>query len=336
MRDAPPDVLSAQPRARAELVQHGVVFALTAGLAAGLSPLAAPLTAALIVAAVGLAASAVARRWNDRVELHPDRLVERRGRSVREVPLDDVVGLDVDGPAPHLAPSSDPPPPWPVAVTVRVKRGAAVVLRGDRDDLAPLVDALNEALLRRMLARLDRGETIAFADRGAPPVLWVVAAGVASAAWLTGAASVWRGVVRRDSLEHLLVGALLTVALVACAVGTLRHWRASRESRGLVVSSRGLLPLADARAGAAAATAYREAHGGAGPWIPWEEVAWHRHDALGLTVQCDARPAPIVLGARTESLLLLDLLLAAHTAVEGPDAPQGPDADPHPPGAPST
>lgn len=307
MSDVPTEVVVTPRRSRAELVLVNVLALLlgvpiAASLAAWISPYGPPLA---VAAALLLVAYTLVSRWNDRVELHPDRLIDRHAGRSRDIPLDDVVGVDVtlfDPRAGYTARQT-------VTVTVRPRTGAPVVVRGAAATVEPWLTALASALARRMRARLARGETLTFADAARFPLFAVTGVGLLTGAFALGLLGALRSDAPGAGAVRLVRFGVLAVFLGWGVIQSLRRWLGARKSRGLAVSSRGVVPLTELRPGQEAVAGYREAYGAAGPWVPWGEVVSSRLDGYGLTVRCAARAEPIALTGRTESLFVLDRLL---------------------------
>jgi hypothetical protein len=247
----------------------------------------------------------VARQWRDRLEVHPDHVVEHRGSRARTIALDDVAtvgvtlfdarrGFDV-----HQT----------IELTVTPKQGAPVLARGGTRAVEPGLTALAAAMSRRFSRRLEDGETLRFPDRARFPFLAVFGGGALVLICVLALVLALAGAEPIRNPVGIARGALLSVILGWTAFQMLRRWFASRKSRGLAVSLRGVRPLTEVDDGAVEVGGYRDAYGAAAAWIPWGDIASTALDGFGLTLQCGSRAAPIALTARAENLIVLDRLL---------------------------
>lgn len=251
-------------------------------------PRAVPVVAgAVALAALGLA---VSRSWNDRVEFHPDHLLERRiGRS-RRIAIDDIAhmtlryydprrGLD-DEQALHLA--------------LFPREGRPIRFTGSVAGVMPAVKATYEPMVASMSARMEAGEVLTFADGSILPGLrtLAVAFGLTCVALLLAVLGL--GAADWTERAELLLGLGATIATLFTM---LRRWRQTLRNRGLLVSAQGIRPLV--RGGRSAEA----------PWTPWPQVVGYVFDGLGLTIRTAAPDGVIALSTSTHNAYPLYRLL---------------------------
>lgn len=308
MDDLPPGVIVTPSRPRGPRAILLVILGLGGGaLLASFASLSSPLAPILcLVAALALALLAFVRGWNDRVELHSDRLVEHRWGRERTLPLDEVETVEVS----LFDPRQGFGAKQSATLIIRPRGAAKVQLQGPHHALEPLLSGLTAALVRRFQGRIERGETVVFPDRAPFPLLISLLLVLFGGALALGLVNVLLSQTPVLSAAKFLRMVCFMAFLGWGLWRTLGRWFASRRSRGLAVSSRGIVPLTAARADAERVVGYREAYGAAGPWTTWGDVQSATLDGYGLRVHCADRAEPVELTASTVNLVVLDRLLA--------------------------
>lgn len=255
-----------------------------------------------VVVALGVTWGA-ARAWSERVELHGDHLLHWRGDRSTRISFDELTAVDLlwfDATRAYQMGQ-------PLTVTLRRSNASPLAIQTRYEQAAPLVDAVTDALAARMRGRIERGETLTFADANSFPFVATLAFGFFALCVLGVMATVFTGHEHYRPGQYSGMGVTL-VAFASFAYASLKTWWKARRTRGLALSSAGLQPLAELGKVAPSAAGLRS-DGAVGAWIPWDAVLSARINGAGVELQTSARPEPIVLSAKTEHLVTMHRML---------------------------
>lgn len=257
------------------------------------------LTGAVSAPVIGALVWSGVRRWRDRVEVWPDRAVWWRGERQEEAYWRDLASTRARlGGGGGLFGGE--------AFGVEVDFGdqrSFTVEGASQGEIAPLLRALNEEMLKRWYGTLRQGGEVACRDRARFP--W------SRAAWMTVvAAAVVAALALGDlsALANLLRGVMVLLSAWRGSWRAMSTWWRAKKAGGVRLSSEGIRAWSEPEGAALAAAPYREAQGAAG-WTPWSMVESASVDGYCMEIRCRDRAEPLVLSGGTENLFVVYELL---------------------------